>query len=135
MPKQPVPQRVLAIDASADQVERQENDILPMLYFGREGAVVGHVESGRIHVADEDVRVNGAQSMYCLHNSATRAGHHRDESPPAAPEGRPPAKSSAIPGGNSRLVQRRASEDAAAITLGDLCRIVRHQTRKIGMQI
>ena len=116
---QPTAQRMPLPDPPADEIERQEHDLLPPARLVLERGI-GRVEQiGRVDMGRHDLAIDRAQSFDGAHDAAADAEHDGDETGPAAQERRPPAEPAAIPGRDARLVQRRVPEDAPLEALGE----------------
>ena len=124
---QPAIKRMTRGKAPADEVERQEHDLLSPLRLVVERRIGGFEKVGCVDMGRHDLGIDGAERLDGSHDASANRQHDRDESAPAAPEGRPPAELAAIPGRDARLVQRRVPEDAAPEALGDAAGIFRDE--------
>ena len=123
---QPVIKRMTRGHAPADEIERQEHDLLSPLRLVLKRRI-GGFDKGRLRRHEPRRSRDRRRRAFRRFARCPRAirQHDRDESAPAAPVRRPPAELAAIPGRDARLVQRRVPEDAAPEALGDAAGIVR----------
>src|SRR3954463_11904676 len=94
------------VNASADEVERQENHFLPFAAFNIQRGIQAFVKIRGVNVHRQDLFIDPLQRFNRSNNTAANPNIYCDESPPAAPVWRPPAKLSTIPGSDPRFIQR-----------------------------
>lgn len=121
--EQPDPERVPAVNAAADQVERQEDKLLAQSGLARQSRIIRFIQIGGIDMIANDLRINALQCPRRRHDAAADGQHDGDKAPPASPKRRPPAQPPAIPSGYARLVQGGIPGYPAAEPLGKARRI------------
>src|SRR6266850_3698951 len=123
------------VNASADKVERQEDNLLPPVAFNLQRGIESLVKIGGIHMDGDDFIINALQGFDRTNNAAANREHDFDEAGPAAAVWRPPAELPTIPGSHARFIERRIKMNSTAKALRRARCIIRHVLRKLWIEV